>query len=139
MKFKREIAVTTAQHRHTCLPPLHTPFSWEAKQRAFSAGQPLLKPIPIPSRDVAQRSSAAPARPLARCPQGEDVQEELLQVPSLCFGSVVADEDVQEWMGWVVRRGEGRRKSAVLCLRCLGSSCGLLKMSQAGWGAGCQT
>lgn len=58
---------------------------------------------------------------------------------SECFGSVVADEDVQEWVGWVVRRGEGRRKSAVLCLRCLGSSCGLLKMSQAGWGAGCRT
>lgn len=37
MKFKREIAVSTAQHIHTCLPPLHTPFSWEAKQKAFSA------------------------------------------------------------------------------------------------------
>lgn len=59
MKFKREIAVTTAQHIHTCLPPLHTPFSWEAKQRVLSAGQPLLKPIPIPSRDAAQQSSAA--------------------------------------------------------------------------------
>lgn len=137
MKFKREIAVTTAQHIHTCLPPLHTPFSWEAKQRPFLQGSPCSSPSPFPAGT--QRSSAAPARPLARCPQGEDVQEELLQVPSLCFGSVVADEDVQEWMGWVVRRGEGRRKSAVLCLRCLGSSCGLLKMSQAGWGAGCQT
>lgn len=84
MKFKREIAVTTAQHIHTCLPPLHTPFSREAKQRAFAAGQPLLKPIPMPGShaDAAQRSSTAPARPLARRPQGEDVQEELLQVPS---------------------------------------------------------
>lgn len=84
MKFKREIAVTTAQHIHMCLPPLHTPFSWEVKQRDFAAGQPLLKPIPTPSSraDAAQWSSTAPAQPLARRPQGEDVQEELLQVPS---------------------------------------------------------
>lgn len=84
MKFKWEIAVTTAQHIHMCLPPLHTPFSWEAKQRAFAGGQPLLKPIPIPGSrvDAAQRNSTAPAWPLVRCPQGEDMQEELLQVPS---------------------------------------------------------
>lgn len=79
MKFKREIAVTAAQHIHTCLPPLYTPFSWEVKQRAFAAGQPLPKPIPVPGSrtGMARRSSAAPAQLLA-----EDVQEELLQVPS---------------------------------------------------------
>lgn len=84
MKFKREIAVTTAQHIHTCLPPLHTPFIQEGKHRAFAAGQPLLKRIPTPSSraDAAQQSSMAPARPLVRRPRGEDVQEELLQVPS---------------------------------------------------------
>lgn len=91
MKFKREIAVTTAQHIHTCLPPLHTPFlpgreaeSLRCKaaptQTPFTCPE-LYRAVALPA-DAAERRSTAPALSLARHPRAEDVQEEPLQVPS---------------------------------------------------------
>lgn len=91
VKFKREIAVTTAQHIHTCLPPLHTPFLPGREAR-----QPQLNPVPRAvhgrhaARGRAERRSTAPVWPLARHPRAGDVQEELLRVPSPVRGQRVA-------------------------------------------------
>jgi len=91
MKFKRETAVTTAQHIHTHLPPLHTPFllGREAEGlhcKAAPTRTPFTRPesytaVTLPV-DAAELSSTAPARSLARHPRAGDVQEEPLRVPS---------------------------------------------------------
>lgn len=91
MKFKREIVVTTAQHIHTCLPPLHTPFlpGREAEglcckaaptQTPFTCPEPYTA-VALPV-DAAEQRSTAPAWSLARHPRAGDVQKEPLQVQS---------------------------------------------------------
>lgn len=91
MKFKREIAVTTAQHIHTCLPPLHTPFLPGKEEEglcceAAPTQTPFTCPKPYaavaPPVDAAERRSTAPAWSLAKHPCAGDVQEEPLRVPS---------------------------------------------------------
>lgn len=97
MKFKREIAVTTARHIHTCLPPLHTPFlpAWEAEGlccKAAPAQTPSTCPEPCTAAALpagaAERSTAL-AWALATHPRAGDVQEELLHVPSPMQGQRV--------------------------------------------------
>lgn len=97
MKFKREIAVTTARHIHTCLPPLHTPFlpPWEAEglcSKAAPAQTPSTCPEPYAAAVLpagAAKRSTALAWALATHPRAGDVQEELLRVPSPMQGQRV--------------------------------------------------
>lgn len=91
VKFKREIAVTTAQHIHTCLPPLHTPFllgreAGSLRYKAALTQTPFTCPEPyravVLPVDAAERRSTAPAWSLARHPRDGDVQDKPLRVPS---------------------------------------------------------
>lgn len=139
MKFKRETAVTPAQRVHACLPPPTStpPSSREGKSKGQPAArQPLVKPPRCPNPRAQQsggRAGGAALVPSLPCEAAE------------CLGSVVCPMGMRRNEG-AVRRGEvmrkgarGRRKSAALRLRGLGSSRGLLRTSRAGWGAGCRT
>lgn len=118
-------------------PPRHPPSSREGKSKGQSAArQPLVKPPRCPNPRAQQsggRAGGAALVPSLPCEATE------------CLGSVVCPMGMRRNEG-AVRRGEvmrkgarGRRKSAALRLRGLGSSRGLLRTSRAGWGAGCRT
>lgn len=101
MKFKREIAVTTAQH--TCLPPFHTPFlpGREARQpqlkpRSQSCSRPSRCPWTCGAEKSSPGAAAGETSPCWGRAGGAAPGPVSRARPASCFGSVVADEDVQE-------------------------------------------
>lgn len=79
IKFKREIAVTSVQHIHTCLPPLHTPPPGKGSREPLLQGSPYSNPIRVPR--VIHSSHAA-----CGCSRGEEHSPSLVAgETSLCW------------------------------------------------------
>lgn len=97
------------QRIHTCLPPLHTPFLLGRKAEGFAARQPLVNPLHSPRSTRGSRAEHSPSVTCETSSWQEELLRSRLPCKAECSGSVVADEDVQEWMGCgtgeVMRRG----------------------------------